>query len=271
MARKIKQDEVKAGAPEWMNTYGDMVTLLLCFFVLLFSMSSVDVAKFKALVSVFNTNVGFLEGGTSLTEGSLIASGVSQLSELDIFFVNIAETALSVEKQEAVEEYKEKEEQERMEQAETIAEELQEGLIESNIADDVVITYNSQYILLSLKGAVLFDSGKAVIRNDAIDLVDKLGKLLKSYEEYTIAVEGHTDNVPMNTLQFPSNRHLSSGRAISVVEYFIAKNGFEDKNLSAVGYGEFRPVVSNDTAEGRAQNRRVEIKIKNTLLSKIGD
>lgn len=270
MARKARQDEPSAGSA-WLNTYADLVTNLLCLFVLLFSFSNIDTNEYKALVSAFNKNVGILEGGTSIQEGNFVASGINQLSELDIYFINIAEISMAEENQEAVDDYKEQEEKAKEEQAEQIADALKEGLLDSNIADDVVISYNSQYIRLAMNGAILFDPGQANLRTDAINLVNKLGELLKPYEKYTIAIEGHTDNVPMNTLQFPSNWHLSSGRAISVAKYFIENKGFSDEYLSAVGYGEFRPKASNETGEGRAQNRRVEIVITNTLLNKIGE
>lgn len=270
MARK-KREEESSGGGAWLNTYADLVTNLLCLFVLLFSFSSIDSNDFKILVTAFNPNVGFLEGGNSFLEGRIVGSGITQLSELDMVYIDILEVSMEEEREEAIEDYKEQEEKEKEAQAEEIANALKEGLLESNIADDVVISYNSQYIRLAMNGAVLFDSGKANLRSDAIDLVNKLGDLLKPYEKFSIAIEGHTDNVPMNSMQFPSNWHLSSGRAISVAKYFIENKGFSDENIYAVGYGEFRPAASNDTAEGRAQNRRVEIVITNTLLNKIGE
>ncbi len=113
-------------------------------------------------------------------------------------------------------------------------------------------------ILIRLENEVLFDSGKADIKPAAIQSLDKIAEILKDIPN-SIRVEGHTDNIPINTERFPSNWELSTQRALAVVSYLIEKVGIDPARLSAAGYGESRPLVANDSAAARARNRRVEI------------
>ena len=119
--------------------------------------------------------------------------------------------------------------------------------------------------MLSLSGGVLFDSGKAVLKTDAISIIDKVADAVKIYDDNTISIEGHTDNVPQNSAEYPNNMVLSMYRAYSVYDYFVSNKGFNENSISSTGRGEAVPIASNSTPEGRSQNRRVEIKIYNTL------
>ena len=260
MARQ-KQEEAKKGAPEWMNTYGDLVTLLLCFFILLFSFSSIDVAKFKALVNSFENNIDLLTGGQAVEEGDMVNNGISQLDELATYYIN--EKSKDTNEQET-EKDNDNEEKTNTEN-EKIAKDIKEYVEKKNIANKIDVTYTAQYVLLSLNGATLFDSGKADLRADSIQLLNSISEVLKKYTKNTIAIEGHTDNRPINTSQFPSNMYLSSARAIKVYEYLVGNKKFDAKKLFAVGYGEYRPVASNENEAGRSKNRRVEIKIINSI------
>jgi chemotaxis protein MotB len=255
MARNKKSDTSK-GSPAWMNTYSDLVTLLLCFFALLFSMSSIDIEKFKALISSFDSHIDLMPGGLAVEEGPLITNGITQLDDIALYFLHEGEEG-EYESEEVI--------QEKLAQAKDIAEDLDEYLEAYNIRDQVEITYTAQYVQLSLKGAILFDSARSELKTDALSLIDTLGDVLKKYEDKKIAIEGHTDNLPINTRQFPNNWYLSAARAITVATYLTENKNFSPENVSAIGYGEYRPIASNGTAEGRAENRRVEIKIINTL------
>ncbi|TCT16431.1 chemotaxis protein MotB [Natranaerovirga pectinivora] len=252
MARRSKNEPSKAGSPAWMSTYGDMVTLLLCFFVLLFAMSTIDITKFKAIINSFDNNIDLMPGGQAIEVGELITSGISQLDILGFYL-----------EQSDGEDFQDFDN--RLENAREIANDIGEYLDEQNISDRVEITYSAQYIQLSLEGAILFDSGKAELKPDGAELIDIIGNVLKRYEDNEIAIEGHTDNVPMNTIQFPSNWHLSSARAITVANFLMTHKEFSPEKLFAVGYGEYRPIDDNSTVQGRAKNRRVEIKIINKL------
>lgn len=256
MVRHKKQDITKKGAPEWMNTYGDLVTLLLCFFVLLFSMSSIDVAKFKAMINSFDEHIGLLPGGKAIDEGILINNGISQIDEIAMYFEENKNTSLNEKKEESSEQVNNINK--------NIANRISEHLNNNQVGNDVKVTYTAQYVLLSLNGSTLFDSGEAQIKNNSIKLLNTIADVLKNYKQYSIAIEGHTDNRPINTKEFPSNMYLSSARAIQVYE-FLVKKSFDPKKMFAVGYGEYRPVASNSKEKDRSKNRRVEIKIINSI------
>ena len=107
----------------------------------------------------------------------------------------------------------------------------------------------------------LFDSGSAEIKKESVGVIDKIGDILKTYDKHLIKIEGHTDTVPMKNGKYESNMWLSTARATKVFEYLVNKKGLSPKTLEASGRGEYEPLASNDTREGRAKNRRVEIKI----------
>jgi chemotaxis protein MotB len=117
-------------------------------------------------------------------------------------------------------------------------------------------------LVITVVGDLLFDSGKSNIRPEAYHLLDKVSAILKdNMAQFDIGIEGHTDNVPIKLSGWKSNWELSTARALSVLHYLVKEQGIAPERLSAIGYGEYRPVASNDTAEGRKQNRRVEIVI----------
>ncbi|MCT4545393.1 MAG: flagellar motor protein MotB [Vallitalea sp.] len=255
MARKRKADEAKAGSPAWMSTYGDLVTLLLCFFVLLFSMSSIDVAKFKAAMSSFQKQIDVMPGGTSITNEELISNGISQVNGLETIF----DTRVPLEEigEEDADITKSK-----LEEAKKNAEDINEYLKKEGYENEVTVEYNSNIIKLTIEGEVLFESGHAKLTSDAVKLVDVISLKVKEYlEDKTIQIEGHTDNRPINTVRFPSNWELSQARAIAVGYRLINEHGIDPSKIAATGYGEYRPLAENTTSEGRAKNRRVEIKI----------
>lgn len=242
---KRKVDEPKKGAPAYMNTYGDMMTLLLCFFVLLFSMSTIDAQKFQALVSSFNATVSIFDGGQTIkTDMNVLQNGMSQFP--------IQETTLSIQEASA------------MQQALTETQEELSGYIKArDLEDKVTLERKGDEIIMRFADVLLFDSGKAEIKAGAVPTLSSIGDQLKTYmaEGYYFNIEGHTDNVPIHNSQFPSNWYLSSARAIAVASFYIDEMGFDRTKVSCIGSGEFQPIASNDTAEGRAKNRRVEIKL----------
>ncbi|WP_304941743.1 OmpA family protein [Vallitalea guaymasensis] len=255
MARKRKTEEGKSGSPAWMSTYGDLVTLLLCFFVLLFSMSSIDVAKFKAAMSSFRNQIDIMPGGTSLTDDELISNGISQVNGLETIFDN--KVPLEEEGEEDADLTKSK-----LEEAKKDAEEINEYLKKEGYENEVEVEYNSNIIKLTIEGEILFESGHAELTPDAIKLVDVISvKVKELLADKTIQIEGHTDNRPINTARYPSNWELSQARAIAVGYRLINEHNIDPSKIAATGYGEYRPLTDNSTPEGRAINRRVEIKL----------
>ena len=272
---KRKEEAPAPGSPAWMATFGDLMNLLLCFFVLLFSMSSVDAQKFELIAASFSQTFSVLSGGASaIGEGMLISNGVSQLNELSEYINSMgsmsdAEGVKSFGEESSEdtqsEELKAQYEQEQLKEAEMLAERIQEAVEEQNIDKEVDVNFTSQYVLLTMNGALLFDSGHAEIREDAYPLLQKVSRILERYAKHTIEVEGHTDNVPLNGGRFENNDVLSSYRALSVFNYILENTSLEPANIKHSGRGEYLPIADNSTPEGRAKNRRVEIKIFHAL------
>lgn len=305
MARKKKPEEAKAGAPEWMATFSDLMNLLLCFFVLLFSMSSTDTAKYNEIVEAITSSFSiFSGGGSALDQGILISSGVSQLNELAEYYSNLAventakedgtkggsgqkdtskdensntgksednknvkkEDSKEVTREEAVKKYQ----KELKETAEKNYEKASEAINQFKLNDMVQLKMDTSYnyIGLSIDGYFLFDSGQADLKKGADVILDKAAGVLMQFKGADIVIEGHTDNVPQtNTVKFKNNMWLSSARAMAVLEYLTDVEHMDPRKLSASGKGEYEPIASNKTAEGRQKNRRVEIKIFNKVAN----
>lgn len=272
MARKKKEETPAPGSPAWMATFSDLMNLLLCFFVLLFSMSSVDAQKFEeAMASIQSTFSILPSGGSALDEGVLISSGVSQLSEMSQYYTSMglnSEGELNAgDKGEEQKDFLEQLEQEKMQESEMMAEEIYEKLEEYHIETEVEMVTTSSYVMLNLNGGILFDSGSDELKSDALEIMSKIGDIVLDYDGYIVEIVGHTDNVPINSAKFPDNTVLSMYRAYSVYKYFIDVVGVSPETLKSSGKGEYVPIADNSTAEGRAQNRRVEIKIYNTFTT----
>ncbi|MGN0311171.1 MAG: flagellar motor protein MotB [Lachnospiraceae bacterium] len=270
MAKK-KQDDAPAGSPAWMATFSDLMNLLLCFFVLLFSMSSVDAAKFNEVVASLQSSFSILpSGGSTIGEGEMVGNGISQLKELDVYF-NEAMTSNSngenKEQGEGNSDYVKEYEDAATQESEKMAEEIEGQLDKAGLSDQVNVEFNEQYVLLTLNGAILFESGKADIQSEAKPIIKKLAQIIDDYGDNIIEVEGHTDNVPLNGGQYKNNNVLSTFRALAVADYIKEVSDVNPKYLKFSGRGSYVPVADNSTAAGRAKNRRVEIKVYNSMYS----
>ncbi len=262
MAKKRQEDPPKGLAP-WMATFSDLMNLLLCFFVLLFSMSTVDAEKFEELAASLSNSFSIMSGGAqAIGDGVLISNGVSQLNELADKINNMGYESEEQEQDDAITEVKE----EQLAETEKIAEEVESLAEKNNIDAELDVDFNGQYVTLTLNGALLFDSGSAKIKEESMPVLDKLALILTKYKDHTIEIEGHTDNVPIHTSEFKDNNELSSFRALSVFNYLLEVSELDPVNLKHSGRGEYVPVADNSTAEGRMRNRRVEIKIYSNLL-----
>ena len=306
---KRREKPPEEGSPAWMATFSDLMNLLLCFFVLLFASSNMDEEKIRRIMASFNqASFSIIESGSvSLIEGQIVSGGVTQLpgiesileyigvssevegnnqdlsakgsvnengendlSETDKELAENVESSNQAEQTELSEQDLKKEfEEQGLKQSEEMYDEISEMTESYKIDDRIVMDYNSQYVSLDLNGAVLFDAGKAEIRDDVKVFMQKIATIMSRYKECVIEIEGHTDNVPISTANFESNRYLSTARANEVYEYVMEQANLIDANIKVAGYGESRPVASNDTEEGRAKNRRVSIKIYNRLNSDI--
>lgn len=266
---KRREEAPPPGSPAWMATFGDLMNLLLCFFVLLFSMSTVDAQKFELIVSSFSESFSiFTAGATAIGDGFLLSNGVSQLNELDDYTNSMGKASeADSENTESIDALTAALDAEKLKKSEELAEKIEEAMIEQNIAKDVEMEVTSQYVQLSLKGALLFDSGSNQLKEEALPIMAKLGLILERYAESVIEIEGHTDNVPINSARYANNNELSSARALSVFDYFAGETNLDPAIIKHSGRGEYVPVADNGTPEGRAKNRRVEIKIYHTMSS----
>ena len=270
-----KPEEIKPGLPAWQGTFGDLMNLLLCFFVLLFSMASMDAAKFEEVAASFSSAFSVFSGGEmAIGKGALIGDGVSQLTELSSYVTSmgLAQSGEDSDSEETKvgemeqEELMEAAEKEQLEASEKLAEKVEAALNAGEIDNLVSLNYTSQYVQLTIQGSILFDSGQTEIKEDAIPVIDKVGQILEAYAGGTIEIEGHTDNVPMSGGgKYANNDELSAGRALSIFYYLSDNTNLDPVNLVHTGRGQYDPIADNSTDEGRARNRRVEIKIYNPL------
>ena len=292
---KRKPEEVKKGLDEWMGTFSDMMTLLMCFFVMLFAMSNVDEAKFDEVSQSFQQNFSIFKGGAkAIGDGVLVSNGVSQLNMLDEYINSTGKVADSDTKetefkenatgeqdsklqeladqlgasQEEIKELQksiENLEAEKMKLSEELAEKIEESLAENFMSNQVDVSFDANCVILSLNGAFLFDSGKADLKTEAKPILNKIGKILNRYADNTVEIEGHTDSVPLNGGRYENNDVLSSYRALAVFNYLKDNASIDPGIMKHSGRGEYMPIADNSTPEGRAKNRRVEIKIYNAL------
>lgn len=239
MGRRRVARQEKTGAADWLVTYGDLVTLLLTFFVLLFSFSTIDAQKWQALVSSFTGGAGILDGDTSLYEFPELTP--KEINELEISAGNMDD--------------------EELDYFIKLFRDIEGYLDEKEIAAEVKMSREFTEILLRFKESVLFDTGQAEIKIEAIDILNTIADVFSSYDDAIerIRVDGHADSRPINTHVYPTNWDLSAKRAVNVVRYFSEEKYLKPSKLSASAYGEFHPIDSNSTKEGMAKNRRVEI------------
>ncbi|MEA4848894.1 MAG: OmpA family protein [Clostridiaceae bacterium] len=230
MARRKVEDTPSAGSPAWMSTYGDMVTLLLCFFVLLFSFATLDVQKFRAIAESMNGSLGVLDSGMTMSMEPMVnAFPIDSPTEEE-------------------------------EEFERLYKQMNEYIKENNLEASITLRLDERGLLVRFLDNVLFDSGKADLTPSAREIINKVAEIIKQNDR-NIRVEGHTDNVPINTFRFPSNWELSTTRAVNVVKYLIEENGIAAYRMSASGYSDQHPVADNITKEGRQKNRRVDMVI----------
>ena len=274
MAKK-RQEEPKKGAPAWQSTFSDLMNLLLCFFVLLFSMSTVDAEKFEMVIASLQSSMSILPaGGSAIGDGNMVSAGVNQLEFLDSYYNDLAnsqtmnENDVDGEEKNVSDAYKEQE----LAESEQMAEEVQNAVNQYGLQDLVEVDFNAEYVRISLSGAILFESGSAEFVSDARPVLDKISKILDNYDKNVIEVEGHTDNVPIvSPGKYEDNDVLSMYRALNVADYIRDASSLNPAHIESSGRGDYMPVADNSTAEGRALNRRVEIKIYNSYNSDLPD
>jgi chemotaxis protein MotB len=234
--RKTGGEEIRGD--EWLATFSDTITLLLTFFILLYSFSTVDVVKLKQISTALQ-NVLMGQAGDSILDRNL------KYGQEPIVGENTAEPEIPIDlgkdtlsMYQKVKEYVEKNDMEAV----------------------VKIEQDRRGIVIQLRDNVLFDSGSAYIKENSREILEKISSLVATFPN-EIIVEGHTDNVPISTYRYDSNWELSTARAVSVLRYFVETRNHNPVRFTAAGYGEFKPVAPNNSFENKAMNRRVNIVI----------
>jgi chemotaxis protein MotB len=227
---------IQEGAPDWVVTFGDLMSLLLCFFVLLLSFSEMDQKKYKVVSGSMSNAFGVQK------EDPFFGSPKGQ----KIIAKDFDQAIISTQMEEII--------------AKPIVMEVENNFKEWE--DLIQVEVGKDTVTIRLLGETTFDTGKAEIRKKMIPLLLKIGSILKKYPG-DIVVSGHTDNVPLNGGRFNSNLGLSLARSARVAEFLMQHSGIKPDRISTMGFGENKPLGSNDTPEGRQKNRRVEIIITN--------
>lgn len=223
--RKKKGDDVNTNG--WMDTYADTITLLLTFFILLYSISAVDSEKLKQLNHALQSS---LKGNTEVSE-------VKDIKDLEV---------------------KTKEPESGNTEYEDLAKKLNNTIEKNGLTEVIKLRKEDRGIVLQLDETILFEPGKADLKENNKEVLETITTIINEHDN-DVLIEGHTDNVPMNNKEFASNWELSAARALSAVTYFVHDKQIDPMRFSVKGYGEYKPLVPNDTPENRAINRRIDI------------
>lgn len=234
-------EEERGGLPGWMATFADLVTLLMCFFVLMFAMSTIQEETFKELVQSLKSALGVQQvPETGTREGLIMPSTPSDDSDKPKDDTAMDEIGGMVQKE-----------------VEEIVSDVKELVMFNKLGGNVKVEESDEGAVITISDVLLFRPGAGAMNEKGLPVMAKIAKVLKQFS-YPIKVAGHTDNIPIQTEKFPSNWELSANRASDVVRFLI-KQGINPALISAEGHAEFSPIASNKTAKGRSRNRRVEI------------
>jgi chemotaxis protein MotB len=285
MGRKKKEEHEKEPNHErWLVSYADFITLLFAVFVTLYAMSFTDKQKVDKVIASINASFGIGKSDTlNIIDNSSFSPvpGLIDLSKKEVvpprtFQGNDEKKAKKLkEQQEAEKKLKEQEAAKKEtggknradeQEFKKIEEKIRKYLQEKGAENQVKTTIDSRGLVISLKDTEFFESGQATVRRAATPLLNDIVSAINKYTN-SIRVEGHTDSNPIQTAAFPSNWELSTARATNIVQYLISSHSFSPDKLSAIGYGEYRPIADNKTNDGRQKNRRVDI----VLLSQEGE
>jgi len=241
MARKHRNRPEEENLDRWMVSYADFITLLFAFFVVMYAVSSVNEGKYKqvssSLISAFKTLPKSLE--------PIQVGDISRSKNKDVIDTPLNKPGENVEKQST--NFKE------------LGDQIEMKMLNEVSADEITLRRSEDWLEVEMNSSILFYSGDFQLVDSAKPILRKIAKILSPYPN-PINVEGFTDNIPIHTEVFRSNWELSAARAATVVHLF-GKNGIEPGRMSAIGYGEYRPIEKNDTEAGRLKNRRVVIAI----------
>lgn len=234
--RPSKKEKVDTNS--WMTTYTDMTTLLLAFFILIFSFSIIDVERFERILA--SIQLSFLGHTGILDSPPEISKPIPENLPVESGLLEQEEAALLG----------------RMQEIEKVKRQVEEFLESIGLKGSVEVREEHRGVVMNLPDHIFFERSCADLRPEACTILDKLADLFRQME-HRIVVEGHTCDLPINLPLFPSNWELSVIRSVRVTRYLAEKQGLKANRFTATGFGEYQPLQSNETAEGRAANRRV--------------
>jgi len=261
---KRRRRPKKSGAPKWMVTYSDMITLVLVFFILLFSMSQIDMHKFESITESFQSRaiLDFLSSSSVTESPDSLDEGSTNLPDSEADDApDLNESHLA----EYLEEWEKKEDA-----LARLMDNIEVFLEEEGLTDDVTANRTEEGVVLVLQDNILFEPADADVLEQGQLFLDEIGGLLEEMPNH-VRIEGHTDTRPISNYRYPSNWELSGARASSVIRYLLDEFDLDVERFSLIGYGEVKPVANNDTPENMAKNRRVEIIILDAELDEINE
>lgn len=264
MAKKRRQHDHDEHMDEsWLIPYADILTLLLALFIVLFASSSVDAKKFQEIMVSFNS---VLSGGEGVFEtGTVVPIGVDagEKGRNDNNEGNPEKN-----RNELTEEQKELQEkiQEETLQLENLKQKIDAYIEENGLNSQLTTELNNFQLVLRISDNALFAPGSAQVKEDSKKLAIAISKMLETYPQYQIVVSGHTDDVPIRNAQFQDNWDLSAGRALNFMRILMSNEKLDPARFSSKVHGEYSPIDTNDTSEGRGANRRVEVSIIRNIV-----
>ncbi|BBL74727.1 flagellar motor protein MotD [Methylomagnum ishizawai] len=261
MARRKRSEDEHENLERWLVSYADFITLLFAFFVVMYSISSINEGKYRVLSRTLAEV--FMEDGRKVSRaGEPVQIYDGEPGE---YLVGSPETGLGAESPEPTADGDPQREQARLE---TVADRL-EAVLSPYIQDDLAVVKRHEFWLeVEMKSGLFFPSGKAALAPESLPVLYRLSEIFREIPN-PINIEGHTDNMPISTAEFPSNWVLSSARAAAVVNQ-LTRNGVDPRRLAAIGYGEYHPVAENANEEGRYRNRRVVLVVMSNGAARYG-
>ncbi len=248
MSRKRHEHHEEHADESWLLPYSDLMTLLLALFIVLYSVSSVNTSKLqelsKAFKTAFSNGVGVLDNASILDEADRVRRSSEDSTRKS--GINKSRATLKQEEQQNLEHLKQ---------------DLDQYIKKNGLSSQLDTQLNQSQLLITIRDNALFDPASAAVKPDAKKLADAIAQMLGGYPDYEIQVTGHTDNLPIHTTEFPSNWALSTARATNFMMILLQNPKFDPSLFTASGRGEYHPVDTNKTVDGRSKNRRVEISI----------
>jgi chemotaxis protein MotB len=255
VSKKKKHDDHEEHVDEsWLIPYADLLTLLLALFIILFASSKMDSKKYDSLMKSLNSAFA---GGT----GAFQTSNMVPINQDANFTKKQDDHSSTSQADNKGTSQLNKDMQKEEAELEDLKQHVDKFIKDNNLSGQLETKLDNEKLMITISDRALFDSGSAVVKADSQTLAVSMSEMLSQYAAYHVEVAGHTDNVPIHRPEFETNWDLSAKRALNFMKIVLNNPKINPAMYSSIGYGEYRPVGPNDTTEGRAKNRRVEVSI----------